>query len=999
MAILCLHLNPVFAQNNSTITGTVRNAAGQLLAGASVTNTRTGRGTVTNAAGAFTLHGTQAGDQLRISYIGYAVQTLALGKGASLTITLKEATNELDRVVVQAYGTTTDRLRTGNIGKLTAADIEKQPVMNVLDALQGQIPGVVVSRNNGSASGSMKIEIRGRSTINFRQTSEPLYVVDGVPLTILNLTGNDSYPGGSEGVIQSGIPSPAQGQSPFFNINPADIESLEVLKDADATAIYGSRAANGVILITTKKGRMGKSKVEASFYTGYSEVPNSSYAKLLNTAQYVAMRKEALKNDGLPVNAGTAPDLVAWDTTRYTDWQRLMWNHTGRTTDANLVFSGGDVRTNFRLGANFQQQSEIQAINGSNLRGGLSMSLKHQSVNRRFSLALSSLYTTGYVDIITNPGAFIAPPNAPAIYDSQGNLNYTGWQPLNYRYPFQYILQPYSSETYLLNSSLMLNYEIIDGLNFRTTLGYNTMRSLQSEKKPIKSQDPQDVPTASHRLGNSFAKNILLEPQLDWTRFVWNGRLTVLVGGSLQRNKTEGSTVEGTLIPNDALIENIGSAPQQAAGYSRAWYKYIAAFGRVNYNWNNRYLLNLNARRDGSSKFGPGRQFGNFASVGGAYIFTETALFKKYLPIMSFGKIRASYGTTGGDQIGNYAFLTAWAFTSKRYNGSQVLYPTRHTDSTLQWQVNKKLELAAAFTFFKDRLSLDVSWYRHRCNNQLVDLPTPLSTGFQSVLTNMPANVQNTGWEFILSGQPVNARHFKYYTRINMGINRNKLLSYPDLEQSPYASTLVVGQPLNLIKLLHYNGVDPQTGKYTFEDRNKDGSVTIIENPMKAEDDRYFTTLNVKFDGGFSHSFSYKGVSLDIFFYFRKQLGLKSAFSGIAGGYGNQPIDVLDRWQQKGDHATIASFTTTRRQSDIYFSNYSDGIYTDASYVRLKNLALSYAPAFRWIKSLRITDCRISLRFQNLWVISPYRGADPELQSISRLPVPRVITAGLSLAF
>ena len=995
MLLLCLNLLTATAQN--TITGTVRNTAGEPLPNATVTVVKTNKGTITNAKGAFILNNVASKDQLRVSLIGYAAQTLAINGQTNITITLKDAVNELDRVVVQAYGITSQRLATGNIGKLTAKDIEKQPVMNVLDALQGQVPGVVVSRGNGYASSSIKVEIRGRSTINPNIPSEPLYIVDGVPLTILSLTANESYANGTQGVIQSGIPSPANGQSPLFNLNPADIESIEVLKDADATAIYGSRAANGVILITTKKGKAGKAKLNISVYSG--NLSNTRFYPMLNTRQYVEMRKEALKNDGRPINENTASDLLIWDTLRYTDWQKAMWEHVGRTIDANLALSGGDVRTNFRLAGSFHSRSDILTIGGNNLRGGLTLNMNHRSANGKLVLGLSAIYTVTAVDTKSNPSSIQLPPNAPPVYDENGNLNFAGWGPLQNLYSFGFLMQSYKSEAHYLNTNMLFNYEILKGLNIKVNIGYNAVQSSQDNQVPIKAQNPAFNPTATYSHGSTFSKNILAEPQLEYNKFILKGKLTVLAGSSYQQNKTEGSTMNGFQIPNDVLISNISSAPNRSINYNIAWYKYIAMFGRINYNRDNRYLFNINIRRDGSSKFGPGKQFGNFGSIGGAYIFSETGFFKNTMPFISFGKLRGSYGTTGNDQIPNYQYLTAWSFNQFQYNGSQVLIPTRHTDSTFQWQVNRKLELAGTLSFFENALTIDVSWYRNRCDNQLVSFPTPSSTGFGDVLTNSPANVQNTGWELALSGTPVNKKTLKISSRLNIGINRNKLLSYPDFDLSPYTTRYVVGQSLNIIKVLQSTGVDPQTGQYTFKDFDEDGKITIVEK-LSANDDRYFIDPSVKFDGGLSNSLSYKRISMELFFYFRKKLGRKAYITSyLPGQIANQPVEVLDRWQKPGDHATIAAFTTVSKESYQRFSNYSDGVYTDASFIRLQNLSIGYSLTGKYLSRIGVSDCKINIAARNLFVISPYKGADPEIQSATVIGIPRVITAGLSLNF
>lgn len=995
-AILCLYLNTVFCQNNNanSITGTVSNTAKEPLSGATVTNTRTGKGTVTNAAGVFTLQGVQEKDKLRVSYIGYAIQLVTATGNEPLQITLKDATNELDRVVVQAYGTTSDRLRTGNISKVTAADISKQPVMNVLDALQGQVPGLAVSHINGYASGTIKVEIRGRSTINPNIPSDPLYIVDGVPLTIQDLTGADNYSTGAKGAIQSGINSPANGQSPLFSLNPNDIESVEVLKDADATAIYGSRAANGVILISTKKGKSGKMHADGNFSSGVTEV--SRYYPVLNRQQYIEMRQEALANDGVPINAQTAPDLVVWDSTRYTDWQKVLWDRLGHTTDANASVSGGTATSSFRIGAGYHSQSDILAVSGHNRRGGLSFNLNHRTVNNKFSVALSGVYNVTDVNTTTNPQAVSLPPTAPDIYDADGNLNFGGWAPMSFMYVFGYLKQPYSSKTNFLNSNLLLSYNILKGLSVKTSLGYSTIQTTQGSRIPIASQDPSFNPTGSALIGYTMVKNLIIEPQLEYTAFVAKGKVNVLLGGSYQDNYTSGASLAGNNIPNDALLGNLASAQRQNVTNIGAEYKYLAAFGRLNYIWNSRYILNLNMRRDGSSRFGPGRQFGTFASAGGAWIFSETEFFKKHLTFIDLGKIRGSYGSTGGDQIPNYQYQSSWSFGNFSYNGAQVLFPDRHYDSTIHWQVNKKLELGLSLSFFGERLLLEASWYRNRCDNQLVAFPTPTLTGFDRVYTNSPANVQNTGWEFSLGGVPIKQNAFSWTAKLNLSLNRSKLLSYPNLGQSPYSGLFVIGQPLLIERVLHSTGVDPETGKYTFEDINGNGK-TDIDFSNKTIDDRYIFDRTPKYEGGFSHTVTFKNWSLDFLLYFKKQQGYRpfANISGIPGDINNQPAEVMQRWQKPGDLTTVARFTTQPDNSYFNFKNYSDGVFTDASFIRLQNVMLAYNIDPSLLKRVGFGACRIYLKGQNLLLLTKYKGADPETQNATTISIPRIITGGV----
>jgi len=997
MAILC---QLCFSQDQPTITlsGIVRNEAAEPLANASITIVKSNKGTISNSKGQFTLSNVSLKDQLRVTLIGYTPKIITVNNNEQLNITLHGAVSELDKVVVQAYGITSDRLRTGNISKVTAADIAKQPTMNVLNVLQGLIPGADVNNTSGFASGVVKVELRGRNLINTGFSSDPLYVIDGVPLTIQDLKAQDSYASGSAGVNQAGFNGPANGQSPLFSINPNDIESIEVLKDADATAIYGSRASNGVILITTKRGKSGKTNVDISANTGITQVIKTY--DFLNTQQYIAMRREALQNDGLPINAETAADLTIWDTTRYTNWQRFLMKG-GRFSDVNAVVSGGNTLTTFRISGEYQHLQDLSTYSGANQRGGMSVNLNHSSANRKFSLGLSSFYTLSKVDLKHMPYIMNLPPNAPDIWNEAGDLNYIGWMPLDNKFTFGSLLETYISKTNMFNNSLNFRFEITKGLVIRTNLGYSNIQGKQTSLTPIASRNPRYTNTGPNIFGASDVSNWIVEPQAEYNAFVSKGKLTALIGASYQNNRTSSSAAQGTGYTNDALLNSVSNAPVQIAGNDMALYKYAAVFGRVSYNWKDKYLLNLNARRDGSSKFGPGRQFGDFGSAGAAWIFTEENLIKDNLKFLSFGKLRGSFGTTGGDQIGNYQFLSRWIFgnTNLSYNGSPILLPQNHLDSLIQWQVNHKTELGIALGFFKDRLNFEASWYRNRCDNQLVPLPTPLHTGFASVLTNSPANVENKGWEFIVSAKVIVTPKFNWSVNGNISINRNRLISYPNFSQSPFYSLYEIGRPLQIARVLKSKGVDPLTGNYYFEDLNGNGK-TDIDFTLKTKDDRYIIDRTPKFFGGLTNTISYKNWQLSFLLYFKKQIGL-SVLSDATypGDIRNQPVYVMQRWQKEGDITPVPKFSTNPNGNTSYsqFFRNSDGIYTDASFIRLQNLQLNFQLGEAGLQKLGFREASIYLRAQNLFVISGYDGLDPEIQSITSPPRPRTITAGIRL--
>jgi TonB-linked SusC/RagA family outer membrane protein len=988
------------------IRGHVANDKGEPLAGANITVRRTGKGTITDANGNFKLADVTGDDIIIISYVGYQAQSMKIGDKAFISLALGEANNELDQVVMQAYGTTTRRFATGNIAKVTSKEIEDQPVSNVLQALQGKVPGLVVTQTNGFASAPFKVELRGRNSMGLtNQTfpSDPLYIIDGVPLTVLDIGGFSNY-NRSAGFIQnSNLLGPAGGQSPLFSLNTWDIESIEVLKDADATAIYGSRGANGVILITTKKGKAGKTNFDINISQGVSKV--ARFWNMMNTQQYLEMRREAFKNDNVIPTAGNAPDLLVWDTTSYTNWQKKIWGGLANNTNVQLSLTGGNDKSNFRLGAGYLRSNNVLAINGSDQKSSLSFNFNHHPANKAFSFSYSSNYSFTKSDMISIPSNVVAlAPDAPSIFDSAGSLNYSAWGPIRSRFQFASLMQPYTSLTYFLNNNLSLNYEVLKGLILRMSAGVNYASTNQKKFTPISSLDPINPNTGTSEFGHNFNKGFIVEPQIEYNRFISKGKLNILIGSSYQYTNTEGIYNIGTGYTSDLLLKSLTNAPNIFATENYGEYKYLAAFGRINYIWKDRYIVNLTGRRDGSSRFGEGKQFGNFGSIAAAWIFSGEKFFKLLSRWVNYGKLRGSYGTTGSDAIGDYQYLTRWSSTLlSTYSGYPSMLPIQHANPDFQWQINKKLEAALDLSLFNNRLSFSIVYYQNKCGNQLVNEILPIYTGFSTVAGNWPAVVQNKGWEFSLNANVVKQRNFSWDLSFNIGINRNKLLAFPNIDQTPYARNFIVGDPLNISRYLHFTGVDPQTGLYTFEDKNKDGNIiNVASSPLN---DLYAIDKSPKYSGGFGSSVKFKGLSIGLWFNYIKQLGL-NAFNSISSpgtfrsGIANMPTSVLSRWRKTGDQTNVAKFTVlTNNQSYTNFYSYSDGILTDASFIRLSNVSISYSLPEKYLGHIRMKGCKAFINAQNLFTFTNYNGIDPETQSFSSLPTLRTIVGGISLTF
>lgn len=972
------HAPPAFAG----IQGKVVDESGKPLHGARVTVKNTAQRTVTDPKGRFSVSADE-GQTLVIASQGYEEREVLVGADKTPTIQLELNLASLlnTTVVNKGYYTTTQRLNTGNVSTIKATEIASQPVPNPLATLEGRAPGVITTQANGLPGASFSVQIRGKSSI--LNGDGPLYLIDGVPFTNTSL---------SLGVIS------ANGfQSPFNNINPADIESIEILKDADATAIYGSRGANGVVLITTRKGRSGKTKLDLNVYTGTGRT--TRMIDLMNTQQYIRMRREALANDGLTPDIFGAPDLAAWDTTRYTDWKKLLTGGSAAITDAQATLSGGNVQTQFLLSGALHRETTVFRAPLSDVRGAFHFNLTHISQDNRFKVTFTTNYSIDNIALIGQDltGAIRSSPNAPPLYDSTGKLNWSEGG-ASFSNPLAYLLQKSTANTDNMISNLVLRYQLLPGLDLKSNLGYNSIQLQQTFIYPGASLDPAFNFTGFAEYSNNNFKSWIIEPQAEYQNAWGKAKLEVLVGTSFQQEKTNGSITYASNFSSDALLLSPSAAGTTSVNNNNTLYHYQAVFGRINLNWADRYLLNLTGRRDGSSRFGPDRQFASFGAIGAAWIFSRTAFIKEQLPFLKYGKIRGSLGITGNDQIGDYQFLNTYSSFLYPYQGQTALVPTQLYNPDYSWETNRKSELGLELGFWDNRLSAMISYYRNRSTNQLINYSLPIQTGFNSVIQNFPSLVQNTGWEYQLNGVIVKGRSFDWEAGLNLTVARNALLEFPNLASSAYAQKYEIGKPLNIVKLVHVAEIDPQTGIFQFTDKN--GHITAT--PTFPDDYTVVKDLTPAFYGGVSNRFQYKGISLSLFFQFVRQNGLNIVYNNSTPGtMNNQPTAMLNHWRQPGDQAATQLYTTTGSAATAYYyySSGSDGAVSDASYIRLKNAALSYSVPSAWSRRIKAESVRFYLQGQNLVTFTSYKGGDPEIRNAAILPPLRRLTAGVQLSF
>lgn len=1037
---------PLSADSFTLIRGHVVDSRGQPVQMASVVLKRTQAGVQTDRSGAFTLKlkTPKPTDTLYISFVGLKSRSIPLARKPSPdSVILEAADNVLDMSLVTAYGSTSERFRTGDITTIKASDIAKFPAPNVVEALEGRVPGLYVWQNNGNPSSVYTIQLRGSNVLPpfggmftggaVNILSKPLVVIDGLPQApeILDQSGDNL---GVDGI--TGFAGGMGGQDPLYWLNPLDVESVSVLKDADATALYGSRAANGVILITTKKGKPGKTALNITANTGINAQVRR--LDLLDTKQYLAMRHEAWANTTrahIPVlgitgaaytpNAANSPDLLVWDTTRYTDWQKFLLG-SAPVYNANLELSGGEGRTGYRFSAGYNGwKSSYPGIRQNPVfredKGTASLAVSTRSANNRLNLAATiSFYVTSSFQPGYNPDNYIfLAPDAPPILDAAGNLNFPDWRPASIvptiytGNPLNVLATSYRNNRWGLNGRVRVTYELLHSLVLTVGAGYSRNIGKQLEKLPGAFYDP--VVTRIYRLsqfGNTTTTGLNIEPALRYTTRWGRHSLSLLAGGSFQLDNQRGDIkLASGYISDDQMGSPTGADTHD--DFSRQIQRRsVSALSQITYRYADRYLLDLSGRRDGSSSFGPGRRYGNFGSVGLGWIFT-TEHWATNIPLISFGKIRGSYGITGTQNIDPWSWLSTWQVATLGqtgiapsginsngngiYQGVQSLFVTRVANPALGWAQATCIDLGADLYFLpRQQLKLTLQWYRKRTGDQLVPKPVSTVTGVTNYLANTSAEVQDAGIEGVLGYSfPATPSGLDWSIGINIAANKNKLLSWPGLANSPDSNYYVIGQPL-IRQQLYPTFLNKRWGAYTTSD-----STHLLATPYSVNSYPVFT-------GGLQANLSYKGFSLSISCTFAKQKGFTNMqgapqpgvlSSGVSdlGGLGNQPRSVIrdKHWQSPANEAIGGAFLAATVSSPAM-----DRYWGDASYLALKNTSFNYRIPETWLHKMHLSALTFYVNAENLFLLSlgGYKGANPEQPGLAtQIPLRKVLVGGFNI--
>jgi TonB-linked SusC/RagA family outer membrane protein len=955
------------------LTGIINGETGPL-SGVSVVLKKTGKAYRSAEDGSF--HIAAAGDDevLVFSYIGYEKLELRVkGLLSPVSIRLKQGLSVLEEVHVLAYGEkTSKRNSTGSTVGISSDVLEKTPTADPLAALQGRAAGVLVTINSGMPGAQVKIQIRGTNTLNTDgRARNPLYIVDGVPFvsgsmaTLSNIgqTWGSSY------------------DSPFKSIDPASIANIEILKDADATAIYGARAANGVVLITTKRGKGGKLSVNADVYHMMARVPK--FVDMMNTEEYLMMRRQAALRSGVEITEASYPDLTKWSQNKYTNWQKEFFGKTARSSNAELNLSGGTDQIRFMLGGGYRDEKTVyNDKDGLKIANGR-VNVDYNSKDQKLTAALSLNYASDRNSAIAlDPSSFYNLPPNFSIYNEEGSLN---WSITN---PVAASLRTMMTKSKNLNSNLLIGYKVLPDLNVKASLGYNNIRLHQTLLNPIASQDPGSYnPMGNASFVNNDNNSFTFEPHADYVFHAGKSTFNVLIGGTYIDNKSENLLLSAFSFVDDAKLGDISAAGAIDTSQTQNQYRFLSAFTRLGYNYNSEYILNFTLRRDGSSRFAPDSRFGNFYSIGAAWIFSKQPWLKEQFSFLSFGKLRGSYGLTGNDNVGDFAYYMNYIKTYSKYQ-NVGLYPNNLFNAGYQWEKNKKMEFALELGFMEDRITFTTNYYRNRSGNQLISYPLSGQAGLSSVVENLDALVQNSGWEFTMNAALLSSDNFKWKADANLTFARNKLLAFPGLSGSSYSKTYEIGKSLNLLWDYEYLGINPENGNVMVKDVDGNGTIDT-------EDRVAIGNLMPSFYGGLNNSFSYKRFELNVFFSFKKGSMGSSLYLSPGADAKNQPRLLLDRWQLPGQVTDMIPYTTN--YTEIYHFNSSRATLYNNSYIRLSNVSFSYDFSKNQAGKLGLKNLHLYVLANNLFTITKYPGLDPE-SGIS-MPLLRSVTLGLRTTF
>ncbi|SEL64624.1 TonB-linked outer membrane protein, SusC/RagA family [Chitinophaga rupis] len=961
------------------VTGTVRDNNGAPIKNILVAIRSSFKGTRTDENGRFWLKDIKPDTRLETRSFLYTNKEV-VAKEDTINIQLDPYVANLDPITVVGYS---KRTLTGNIGGVKEEDITAQPISNPLFALQGRVPGLYITAISGLPGSSLTMRLRGRNSIESR--TDPLIIYDGMPFF------SEQSNVDAANILASGAGLGANvAASPLNLVNVYDIASISVLKDADATAIYGTRGANGVIVITGKTPKEDMKGMTLNVYSGIAEA--SHLVKYLNTQQYLTMRREALRNEGRPANPYDDYDLTLWDTTRYTNWQKTLIGGTGYVTNANMEMSAAGKTSSYRLSGLYRRESTLYPSKEFNYtKRALRFQYNLGSLNKKFNAALSGNYTADRNKLpsidLTRLSAL--PPNTPDIYVN-GALNFARG---NFDNPYGYVLRTDKANSHITRVNGTFSYRILQGLSVTSTLGYGFFNINETQVNPSNSFYLRNGQFRYSYFADTKLSNLIAELQALWKKTIGKEQFDMLIGTTFQKDGKTANNYFGMGYTDDTKLEDKNaSAILDTFSQTRHNYRYISWYAHIGYKHNDKYLLNITINRDGSTRLSSMGRYGNFGTIAAGWIFSRESWL---IPnrILSFGKLRSSLGITGNDRWTLDESKTSFLPISLAAGNVSAFPPKNYI-----WEKIRKAEAGLDLAFFNDQLSVNFSVYHNRSTNQILTLNSYTFNGYEKSPVNYPAVVENKGMEVEIISNNVRSDKLTWITNFNISFPRTVLKAFPYLEMTSYNNYYSVGLPLDMFKGAHILGVDPKNGIYQFEDKNGDG--------ITPDDLMHGKSIGPTLYGGIQNNIRWKGWEIEFLFRFVRQNNYNHEYASSfipPGAIRNQPSTILDRWQHPGDAANMQQFASsisTPAGKAFSIATTSDRRITDASYIRMQSLSIACHLSKKWMQKIKIKSSKLFVQGQNLFTITKYTGLDPETTAPTETyPPPRVVTAGLQIAF
>ncbi len=997
---MILAFSVVFAQDK-TVSGQV-NASddGSPLPGVNVVLKGTTSGTVTDVDGNFKIS-VPDGATLVFSFIGYETQEILVGNQDVINITLASDVTQLSEVVVTGYSTTTQKKLLSSVAIVDNKDIENVPMTDINQIMQGRAPGVRTTAPSGQPGAQQDIRIRGTGSINAGRG--PLYVLDGI-------------------IIESGdFATSAQTTDILSNINPGDIENITILKDASATALYGARASNGVVLITTKRGKVGATTITAKVQYGTTEPLIGNFEMMSAQRQWDYERQLMANSDVLcdcfpPATIDAIRPASMLDET--TDWVDAAFK-TGTTTNFELQASGGTEKTQFFIsgGSYFQDGTLIES---DFRRYTTRINLDHKAtelidMGLNFNVSYTDQLNATAGNRFASPllGAFVNTPTQSAIDPATGEL-FTGQEPnfnifTSDNFLYSAPINPVRNNTLRTLSKAYVRLNINE--NFRLTQNLNVDFVSMKENRFF---DPTTNDGASDNgaIDNTYNENITFTSQ---TLFNFDKSIAEdhaidgVVGFEYQKNDRENFRAGGKGLATGQLKTlNSTAEPDFVRGF-RSSYAFISYLGQVNYNFKEKYFFGTSLRYDGSSRFGEDNQWAPFWSVAGAWRFVDED-FLSSTSWLSDGKLRVSYGTSGNADIGNYASLGLYGFGAA-YTGIPGSQPDQISNSSLSWEKSSSINVGLDLGFIRNRIVASFDFYKRDSKDLLLNVPLSRTTGFSSATQNV-GTMENQGLEIMISSVNFEG-DFRWTTDFNIAFNTNKITSLPKGEDILNGRQIYrEGEPIRSWYIQNWMGVNTADGTPLWKQGgfDADGNYTgegETTTGIYGQADRYLSgNAEPKYSGGLNNVMSYKGITFSFFFNYVQGNDVFNSSrrfiesDGQRFGWNHLVVAGEDTWQNPGDVAS-------RPQGLVGGNNQANSSSTryleDGSFVRLRNVTLGYSLPQSILGNTGLHGVNIYVTGQNLWISTDYTGFDPEMDEngdeFFRYPVGRTFTFGLDLTF